>query len=69
MASAEKKTKKLKIVVIDADIDVEHSENITVDDLLKVIERLLLIIHDRVEQQGMMIVHSRVMHYLKRKKQ
>jgi hypothetical protein len=68
MASPEKKTKRLKIVVIDADIDIEHSENITVDDLLKVIERLLLIIHDRVEQSGMTIVHSRVMHYLKKKR-
>ena len=68
MASAEKKQKKLKIIVIDANIDVEYSENITIDDLLKVIERLLLIIHDRVEHSGMMIVHSRVLHYLKKKR-
>jgi hypothetical protein len=42
--------KYLKIVALDGAIEIEHSDTMTVDDLLKIIERLAVLVHDRIQE-------------------
>jgi hypothetical protein len=64
MASFQRVKKRLKIVVIDADIDIEYSENITVEDVLKVVERLLLVTKESNHCNEAVLVKKRIVKLL-----